>query len=76
MDNFIRAEDIFDEDNTRWETEEGRQYLVYMGSMEELAKEYNITEDRAYELLGEYEDMSKDLIDTEREIMEARKGEY
>lgn len=76
MNEELRAEDIFDEDNTRWETEEGRQYLVYRGSMEELAKEYNITEDRAYELLWEYEDMSKDLIETEREIMEAMKGEY
>lgn len=72
----MRAEDIFNNDNTRWETENGEQYLVYTGDLDELAKEHNITLDRVYELLGEYEDMSKDLIETEREIMIAKKGQY
>lgn len=70
-------EDIFTPDNTRWETEEdGSRYLVYIGDMEELAEETGKSEDELYELLGEYEDESKDLIETQLEIEEARKGQY
>lgn len=69
--------DIFTPDNTRWETEEdGSQHLVYAGDLEELAEETGKTEDELYELLGEYEDESRDLIETESEIEEARKGRY
>lgn len=69
-------EDIFTPDNTHWEYDEGESYLVYDGSIEELAKETHISEDELYDLLGEYEEMSRDLIETEREIAEARRGQY
>lgn len=69
-------EDIFTPDNTRWETEDGRKYLVYDGDMEELAEETGKTEDELYELLGEYEDESNNLIEYQRETNEARKGQY
>ena len=70
-------ENIFTSDNTRWEVEDnGEKYLVYTGDMEELAEETGKSEDELYELLGEYEDESLDLIETQREIDEARKGQY
>lgn len=76
-DIFIKAEDVFTPQNTEWETDEDdeghrSQHLVYCGSMEELAEEYNLTEDRLYEMLGEYEDMSRELIEEEEE----RRREY
>lgn len=60
----IKQEEIFTEDNTRWEVgidENGNRdsYLVYTGDMEELAEETGKTEDELYELLGEYEDISR-----------------
>lgn len=64
--------DIFNEHNTRWENDN----LVYVGSMEDLSNETGIDEDDLYEMLGEYEDESRDLIETIREIEEARKGQY
>lgn len=74
-------EDIFTPDNTRWEIDEDdyghiSKHLVYVGSMEELAEETGKTEDELYESLGEYEDASLDLIETQQEINEARKGRY
>lgn len=68
--------EIFTPDNTHWEYEDGEANLVYEGSMAELAEETNLDEDTLYQLLGEYEDASRDLIETEREIDEARKGAY
>lgn len=69
--------DIFTPDNTEWQTEEdGSQYLAYIGDMEELAEETGKNEDELYELLGEYGDESRDLIESQREINEAKKGQY
>ncbi len=73
--------DIFTPDNTEWELsydEYGRieRNLVYTGDMAELAEETGISEDELYEMLGNYEDDSKDLIESQREIDEARKGQY
>lgn len=73
--------DIFTPDNTMWvvsEDENGNRSedLVYVGAMEELAEETGKTEDELYELLSEYEKESRDLIDTQREIDEAREGRY
>lgn len=74
-------EDIFTPNNTEWQTETNEygiqeSHLVYTGDMEELAEETGKTEDELYELLGEYEDESLDLIETQREIDEVRKGQY
>ena len=75
----MKPEELFNKDNTVWETDidsEGNvsKHLVYVGSLEELAKENNISVDKAYELLGEYEDMSLDLIEYEEEIRQDYKS--
>ena len=75
----MKPEEPFNKDNTVWETDidsEGNvsKNLVYVGSLEELAKENNISVDKAYELLGEYEDMSLDLIEYEEEIRQDYKS--
>ena len=75
----MKPEELFNKDNTVWETDidsEGNTYkhLVYVGSLEELAKENNISVDKVYELLGEYEDMSLDLIEYEEEIRQDYKS--
>lgn len=70
-------EDIFTPDNTEWKTDEhGGKYLVYTGDMEELAEETGKTEEELCDLLLEYDSNSLDLIETQREINEARKGQY
>ena len=70
-------EDIFTTNNTEWVTENyGDQHLVYTGDMEELSVETGRTEEELYDLLADYEDASKDLIEVQREIEEARKGQY
>lgn len=73
--------DIFTPENTKWEIDEDEnghisQHLVYDGSMEELAKETGKTENELYELLGEYEDDSRDLIEYQRQVEYDRKGQY
>lgn len=68
--------DIFNDKNTTWEYDNDERHLVYVGSMEELAEETGLSEDKLYEMLGEYEDESLDLIETQKEIDEARRGEY
>lgn len=73
--------DIFTPDNTEWQTETNEygikeSHLVYVGDMEELVEETGKTEDELYEMLVNYEDDSKDLIESQREIDEARKGQY
>ena len=75
----MKTEELFTPENTMWETDvddEGNtsKHLVYVGSLEELAKENNISVDKAYELLGEYEDMSLDLIEYEEEIRQDYKS--
>lgn len=75
----MKPEELFNKDNTVWETDidsEGNtsKCLVYVGSLEELAKENNISVDKVYELLGEYEDMSLDLIEYEEEIRQDYKS--
>ena len=75
----MKTEELFTPDNTMWETDvdnEGNtsKHLVYVGSLEELAKENNISVDKVYELLGEYEDMSLDLIEYEKEIKQDYKS--
>lgn len=75
------TKNIFTPDNTKWEInydEYGHieKNLVYTGDMTELAEETGKTEDELYKLLGEYEDESRDLIETQRETDEARKGLY
>lgn len=76
--NRLKPEDLFDESNTHWEydDETDTSYLVYDGEFEDLAKEHNVKEDTIFHLFCEYEDMSLDRIETEKEIAEARKGEY
>lgn len=73
--------DIFTPNNTRWEVEEDNyghtyKHLVYVGSMEELAEETNIDEDMLYEMLGQYEDDSLDLIEYQRQVEHDRRGQY
>ena len=75
----MKPEELFNKDNTVWETDidsEGNvsKHLVYVGSLEDLAEENNISVDKAYELLGEYEDMSLDLIEYEEEIRQDYKS--
>ena len=75
----MKPEKLFNKDNTVWETDvddEGNtsKHLVYVGSLEELAEENNISVDKVYELLGEYEDMSLDLIEYEEEIRQDYKS--
>ena len=75
----MKTEELFTPENTMWKTDvddEGNtsKHLVYVGSLEELAKENNISVDKAYELLGEYEDMSLDLIEYEEEIRQDYKS--
>ena len=70
-------EDIFTQHNTEWVTEEhGDKHLSYTGDIDELSEETGKSVDDLYELLSDYEDESKDLIETQREIEEARKGQY
>lgn len=74
-------EDIFTPDNTRWENhsdDEGHtwQELEYTGDVQEACEEYGVSEDEFYELLEAYEEESRDLIISQREIDEARKGQY
>ena len=81
LEKEIKMKDIFTPDNTMWvvsEDENGNRSedLVYVGDMEELVEETGKTEDELYELLSEYEKESRDLIDTQREIDEAREGRY
>ena len=75
----MKPEELFNKDNTVWETDiddlgHASKHLVYVGSLEELAEENNISVDKAYELLGEYEDMSIDLIEYEEEIRQDYKS--
>ena len=75
----MKPEELFTPENTMWETDvddEGNtsKYLVYVGSLEELAEENNISVDKVYELLGKYEDMSLDLIEYEEEIRQDYKS--
>ena len=75
----MKPEELFNKDNTVWETDidsEGNvsKHLVYIGSLEDLAEENNISVDKVYELLGEYEDMSLDLIEYEEEIRQDYKS--
>lgn len=77
----MKSDEIFTPDNTEWQTETNEygvteSHLVYTGDMEELVEETGKSEDELYELLGEYEDSSLDLIESQREIDEARKGQY
>lgn len=79
--DITEPDEIFTPENTKWEIDEDEnghlsQHLVYDGDMEELAKETGKSKDELYELLGEYEDESKDLIECQREINESRKGQY
>lgn len=70
-------EDIFTPYNTEWVAEEyGDKHLSYTGDIDELSEETGKSVDELYELLSDYEDESKDLIETQREIEEARKGQY
>lgn len=69
-------DDIFTPDNTHWEYEEGRSYLMYDGELDELAKETNKTEDELLDLLKDYEDSSRDLQADLQEIEMARRGDY
>ena len=77
--DIAESDEIFTPDNTEWQTETNEygiteSHLVYVGSMEELAEETGKTEDELYELLGKYEDESLDLMESQREADEARKG--
>lgn len=76
MKTINDKDEIFTSDNTRWEYEDGKSYLVYDGSLEELSEETGKSMDELYDLLGEFEDASRDLVDTIAEIREAERGEY
>lgn len=70
-------EDIFTPDNTEWVTEEYEDpYLTYTGDIKELSLETGKTEEELYALLADYEEASEGLIEAQREIDEARKGQY
>lgn len=74
-------EDIFTPDNTRWEVDEDEyghrsEHLEYVGDWDELVEETGKSEEELEELLQEYEADSRDLIETLREIDEARRGHY
>lgn len=68
--------EIFNSDNTHWEYEDGRSYLVYDGSLEDLEQETHIPYDDLVNLLGEYEDESRSLQADLEEIELARRGDY
>lgn len=68
--------ELFDDQNTHWEYEDGESYLVYDGDIKELAKEQGFSEDFVYDLFYEYEKRSRELVEEQREINNARKGEY
>lgn len=74
--NRPKLNEIFTPDNTEWEDDCGEQHLVYKGCLDDLADETGYTEDQLYQALGDYEDDSRDLIEHQREIEEARKGQY
>ena len=70
-------ERIFTQDNTEWVTDEhGVKHLEYTGDIDELSEKTGRTEEDLLDLLLRYEEESKDAIETQREIDEARKGEY
>lgn len=80
MDKTDFLEFAFNENNTHWENEtddEGneRQSLVYDGSLEDLAEEHDIDVDDVYEAFAEYEDESREAVETEREYQRAMRGE-
>lgn len=66
--------DAFNENNTHWETADGVSHLIYDGSLEYLADEYGISYDDIYSAFARYEDESRDLIDTMRDIELDKKG--
>lgn len=77
----MKATDIFTPDNTEWcdyLDDDGHQEhsLEYNGDIAELALETGLSIDRLYDLLSEYERLSLDLIESERERDEARLGQY
>ena len=60
----LECTDIFTPNNTEWRNDwddEGHTWmsLEYTGDVEEACEEYNISEDEFYELLNEYEELSK-----------------
>ena len=63
---------LFNGDNTHWED----GYLVYDGEFEELAREVGADKFAVYDAFCEYEQDSKDLIEHQAEIDDARRGEY
>lgn len=67
----------FTPDNTEWLPDEaGNAHLCYVGDVDDLSVETGISVPDLYEMLDEYEKESRDLIDTQREINEAKKGQY
>lgn len=73
----LKPSDIFNEDNTYWDVDEdGEHYLVYDGEFDELAKEYDLTEDTVFAMFCQYADDSQALLDFVEEREEARKGDY
>lgn len=61
---MIKCTDIFTPDNTEWVNDwddEGHTWmsLEFTGDVEEECEEYGITEDEFYDLLADYEALSK-----------------
>lgn len=73
----LKPSDLFNEDNTHWETDEdGNRYLVCDDEFDELAKDYDITEEEVFDLFCRYADDSQAVVDFIEEREEARKGNY
>jgi len=73
----LKPSDIFNEDNTHWETDEdGARYLVCDDEFDEIAKDYGLTEDSVFALFNQYADDSLASLEFIEEREEARKGNY
>lgn len=71
-----RVKALFDENNTYWEGDEGHTYLVFRGSLEELAKKEGVSLSAIYDAFCEYEKDSREAAEDYAEFLDAKKGQY
>lgn len=70
-------DDIFTVNNTEWAVDDhGKKHLYYTGDISELSAETGEPVHKLLKMLSDYEEESMDFADTQREIDEARKGQY
>ena len=68
---------VFTADNTEWAMDDhGNKHLYYTGDINDLSDETGEPVYKLLKMLSDYEEESKDMIDTQREIDEAKKGQY